>query len=103
MNRSKRYTQAEISAMLAQAEQFAKEGKTQSAIAHALGISVMTFHRWRKMCGLSSASTPPTPEHLARITALQRENTDLRRMVTDLLLERVKLEEKMQQLAPQHD
>ncbi len=102
MARSKRYTDAEISAKLAQAEQLAGEGRSQSAIAHALGISVMTFHRWRKTHGRGAASARAAPEHLARITELERENMHLRKMVTDLLLEKVQLEETVQRLAP-HD
>ena len=70
-----------------------------------LGVSVMTLHRWRKV--------PPAPQtpfvaiHEAgqldrlrgegdRIAELQLENLRLRRLVTDLLLEKVKLEESAQ-------
>jgi putative transposase len=58
----------------------------------------MTLHRWRK------AAPSPQPAHEAgrpdrsrtqrdRIAELQLENSRLRRLVTDLLLEKIKLEE----------
>src|SRR5215468_5775301 len=77
----------------------------QREIAHTLGVSVMTLHRWRKV--------PPEPQtafvatHEAgqpnrlrgagdRIAELQLENLRLRRLVTDLLLEKIRLEEAAQ-------
>jgi hypothetical protein len=46
----------------------------------------MTLHRWRK--------APPEPEPADhRIAKLQVENSRLRRLVTDLLLEKIKVEE----------
>src|SRR5262249_40011579 len=63
--------------------------------------SVMTLHRWRK------APPGPEPAHEGgqpgrtrgagdRIAQLQLENSGLRRLVTDLLLEKIKLEEAVQ-------
>jgi putative transposase len=107
MLRKRKHSQAEIVAKLAQAEGFAKEGRLQVDIARALGVSVMTLHRWRK-----SKSEPPIqspsmaldeasqfeqelgPDE--RIADLQSENSRLRRLVTDLLLEKMKLEEASQ-------
>jgi putative transposase len=104
MAKKKRHSDAEISAKLAQASQLVEEGKTQSEIAGALGVSVMTFHRWRK-AHPHRASTPPrqrqrfepemAPDRLEKIAALQLENSQLRRLVTDLLLEKVRLEETL--------
>src|ERR1700733_8696965 len=48
MAKQRRYTALEIAAKLKEASGLAKEGKPQSDIAKSLGISVMTFHRWRK-------------------------------------------------------
>jgi len=71
-------------------------------IARTLSVSVMTLHRWRK------APPGPRPALVAtheagqpyrmrsggdRIAELQLENSRLRRLVTDLLLEKIKLEE----------
>jgi hypothetical protein len=85
----------------------AAEGRLQSDIARALGVSVMTYHRWR------SGRPAPEPakqverreprprdrlteqERAARIEELQLENSRLRRMVMDLLLEKAKLEDML--------
>ena len=48
MSKKKRHSTSEIEAKLGQAAVLSSEGQTQSEIAKALGISVMTFHRWRK-------------------------------------------------------
>lgn len=96
--------EAEIAAKLAQAGDLATQGKLQSEIARALGVSVMTLHRWRKM-SLAARDAPPSPNalgqlgqatHDGRIAELQLENSRLRRLVTDLLLEKMKLEETFQ-------
>jgi predicted transcriptional regulator len=98
--RKKRHTAEEISVKLHQAEEMASEGKFQDEIAHALGVSVMTYHRWRK-----AQQSPPTVSTLinsgtghsvdARLGDLQLENSRLRRLVTNLLLEKVILEEEL--------
>ena len=70
-------------------------------IARALGVSVMTLYRWRKA---PPGSHPVREADQAdgmrgrgdRIAELQLENSRLRRLVTDLLLEKVKLEEVAQ-------
>jgi putative transposase len=98
--KSRRHSLAEISAKLEQAEALAADGKLQSEIAKALRVSVMTLHRWRKLDHLG-ASAGSEIGHGVRngraradiVTELQMENRQLRRIVTDLLLEKVKLEE----------
>jgi putative transposase len=47
----------------------------------------MTLHRWRQAPDASEGD---------RIAELQLENSQLRRLVTDLLLEKIKLEEAAQ-------
>ena len=103
--KKKRHSRVEIATKLAQATDLATQGKSQREIAHTLGVSVMTLHRWRKV--------PPGPQtafvatHEAgqpdrtrgggdRIAELQLENSRLRRLVTDLLLEKIRLEEAAQ-------
>jgi hypothetical protein len=76
----KKHSRVEIATKLAQANDLATQGKLQSEIARTLGVSVMTLHRWRK--ALASD----------RIAELELENSRLRRLVTDLLLEKVKVE-----------
>ena len=82
----------EIASKLAQANDLAAQGKLQSDIARTLGVSVMTLHRWRK-----EASQPNrAPGGGNRLAELQLENSRLRRLVTDLLLEKIRLEEAAQ-------
>jgi putative transposase len=101
MAKKKRHSRVEIASKLAQANDLATQGKLQSEIARTLGVSVMTLHRWRK------AAPGPQPAHEAgqpdgprsqrdRIAEVQLENSRLRRLVTDLLLEKIKLEEAAQ-------
>ena len=102
MAKKAKHSKAEIAAKLAQAEELATQGRLQSEIARTLGVSVMTLHRWRKKP--PTTQTVPTtngPNQFdqtphARITELQLENSRLRRLVTDLLLEKMKLEEAFQ-------
>jgi transposase len=102
MAERKRHSRAEIASKLAQANELATQGKLQSEIARALGVSVMTLHRWRKATPPGSHSLREAGEAAGmrsrgnRIAQLQLENLRLRRMVTDLLLEKVKLEEAAQ-------
>jgi putative transposase len=91
--KKRKHPKAEIAAKLAQADDLAAQGKLQSEIARALGVSVMTLHRWRKLPSGSNGSgrTDQAPDK--RIAELHLENERLRRLVTDLLLEKIKLEE----------
>jgi putative transposase len=101
MAKKGKHSKTEIAAKLAQAGDLAAQGKLQSEIARTLGVSVMTLHRWRKM-SLARRAAPNGPgqldqmPHASRIAELQLENSRLRRLVTDLLLEKLKLEEAFQ-------
>jgi transposase-like protein len=94
-----RHSSAEIAEKLAQANSLSAEGKNQGDIARALGVSVMTYHRWRKARMQPSSSAEPTlisvapADETEEIRNLRVENSRLRRLVTDLLLEKLKLEE----------
>ena len=101
----KRHTRLEIATKLAQANELATQGKLQSEIARTLGVSVMTLHRWHKAPPRPQPVSVVTPEakepHRTRgaddrIAELQLENSRLRRLVTNLLLEKIKLEEAAQ-------
>ena len=101
MARNKKHSRAEIETKLAQANDLATQGKLQSDIARTLGVSVMTLHRWRKAPpGPKAALVAIHPDRTRgggdRIAELQLENSRLRRLVTDLLLEKIKLEEGAQ-------
>jgi putative transposase len=95
MTQMKRHSRAEIATKLAQANDLATRGKLQSEIARALGISVMTLHRWRKTPS-PGATDPDRTRGGGRIAEVQLENSRLRRLVTDLLLEKIRLEEGTQ-------
>jgi transposase-like protein len=96
MTKKRKHSNAEIVAKLAEAEGLATQGKLQSEIARALGVSVMTLHRWRKLPSQSNGSSQIDQKPQTRIAELQLENSRLRRLVTDLLLEQMKREEVSQ-------
>lgn len=78
----------------------AAEGNIQSEIARSLGVSVMTLHRWRKGAPTPLGDAPAASagaNYEARMVQLQAENTRLRRLVTDLLLETMQLQEAAEQ------
>ena len=96
----KRHSAEEIQAKLRDAHELEQRGQSQAEICKALGISVMTFHRWRK--------DPPEPNSRPgegdgcdaaingtsnEIETLRTENQRLRKIVTDLLLEKAGIEE----------
>jgi transcriptional regulator with XRE-family HTH domain len=105
----KRHASDEISAKLAQANELAAKGKTQREISKALGVSIMTYHRWKKMIKVPepsadsgrrtvdvvprAAAADPSSEEI--IKRLELENAQLRRLVTDMLLEKLKYEEEL--------
>ena len=102
----KRHSKVEIEAKLRQADALAAQGKLHKDIARVLGVSIMTLHRWRKarpqMRGAVASPAQERPsrqaerETAALIEELERENARLRVLVTDLLLEKAKLEEALQ-------
>ena len=101
--KKQRHTLAEITAKLEEADALTAQGKLHGDIAKSLGVSVMTYHRWRKARESSQLAVPSLPggtrtdapptEQTRRIGELQLENSRLRRLVTDLLLEKMNLEE----------
>src|SRR5262249_53909920 len=98
---------------LGEAQALSAAGRTQTEIAKALGISVMTFHRWRRKLPRRPGSHPAAvtpPGHTAassetesgrssRGAELPLENARLRKLVTDLLLETMKVEDEQQRLS----
>jgi putative transposase len=97
----KRHRPDEIMAKLQLAEKMESECSRQADIAEALDISIMTYHRWRKKLPVE---IEPVMEALPRMAplgkdgkgvSLRTENTQLRRMVIDLLLEKIRLEETL--------
>lgn len=104
--RRKRHSPAEIASKLLQSDKMAADGMLQSEIARALNVSVMTYHRWRKAREQSGTLDPDRAmgangkgDRFQGISELHSElhveNSRLRRLVTDLLLEVDRLEEKI--------
>ncbi len=98
----KRHTPSEIADKLAVAEDMAAQGHLHGDIAKSLGISLMTYHRWREARLAYPASKPAIGAAPAvnlaereRVSELRLENMRLRRLVADLLLEKIKLEERL--------
>ena len=113
MAKKKRHSRTEIAAKLDEADALAANGTPQGEIARVLGISVMTYHRWRNARSHSPQSKAASaseanqkvpvadqsePQRRARIAELERENTQLRKLVTDLLLEKMRLEDDAERL-----
>ena len=105
----KRHASEEIAAKLAHADELAAKGKTQREISKALGVSIMTYHRWRKTLNIGPGSAEDTEPGTSAgrletsdprdvdetIKQLEQENVRLRRLVTDMLLEKLKLEDEI--------
>jgi transposase len=104
----KRHASGEITAKLAQANELAAKGKTQREISKALGVSIMTYHRWKKVGGDAGSAenagrvnpglrseTSGAVDSVDMIKRLELENSRLRRLVTDMLLDKLKLEEEL--------
>ena len=106
----KRHSPDEVAAKLRQADAWSAQGKLHGDIAKGLGVSLMTYHRWRKARPEPDAPAPPPAkrkpprappaapaDEAAYIAELRLENSRLRRLVTDLLLEKMQLEEVLQE------
>jgi putative transposase len=101
----KKHSRQEILLKLAEAAELARAGRSQVEVCGALGISVMTFHRWRKTAKAKPEAPAIVPEQLSGaeplnvaemarlVEELTNENRRLRKIVTDLLLEKIRLEE----------
>jgi putative transposase len=100
----KKHSPEEILAKLRHAQELVERGLSQAEICSALGVSVMTFHRWRKFpprqneirASREPASSIDYADHgneLKRLRDLQLENQQLRKLVTDLMLEKLHLQE----------
>lgn len=105
----RRHASEEITAKLVQANELAAKGKTQREISKALGVSIMTYHRWKKLMNVVGGggarlghSIPESQSENAfpaetddRLKQLEIENARLRRLVTDMLLEKLKREDEL--------
>jgi transposase-like protein len=93
----KRHSREEVATKLSRADELFQRGKTQAEIARILGVSAMTYHRWRKARadrGENGTRVDRVPSlAISAAEELREENGRLRQLVTDLSLEKLKLQE----------
>ena len=83
----KRYKPEEIVTLPRQAEVLHGQGMTMSDAIRQLGVSEVSFYRWRKEYGGMSG------DQLRRLKDREKENERLRRAVSDLTLDKQILKE----------
>src|SRR5438309_3324795 len=83
----KSYKPEEIVAKLRQVDVLTSQGKNVAEAVRSIGISEVTYYRWRQeFGGLKS-------DQVKRLKELETENTRLRRAVSDLTLDKLILQE----------
>ena len=87
MGRKKAHGPEEIVAKLRQAEVLVGQGKTVADAVRAIGVTEPTYYRWRTEFGGLKL------DQVKRLKELERENSRLRKAVSDLTLEKVILKE----------
>jgi transposase-like protein len=80
----------EIIAKLREAEVLLGQGKKVPEVVKAIGVSEVTYYRWRQEYGGVSVS------QARRLKELERENARLRKAVADLTLDKQILKEAAQ-------
>ena len=84
---SKRYRPEDILFKLREADILISQGKTVAETIRVLGISDVTYYRWRKEYG------GMTTTQVKRLKELEKENQRLRKAVSDLTLDKLILQE----------
>jgi putative transposase len=77
----RRHTPEQVVRKLREADRMLAEGKTIPEVAKALEVSENTFHRWRAQYGGMKGND------VKRLKGLERENTQLKRIVANKELE----------------
>jgi len=83
----KRFTPEEIIGKLRHADVLLGQGKKLAEVVKALGVSDVTYYRWRQEFG------GMTTAQAKRLKELERENGQLRKAVADLTLDKMILQE----------
>ena len=83
----KRHTPEQIIGLLRQAEADLGSGQSLAQVCQKLAISEATFHRWRNQYGGMKA------DEMRRLKELEAENTRLKKLVAELLLDNQMLKE----------
>jgi putative transposase len=78
----KRYKPEEIVGLLRQADVLHSQGMSMADAIRQIGVSEVTFYRWRKEYGGLNG------DQLRRLKELEKENERLRRAVSDLTLDK---------------
>ena len=83
----KRHKPEEIVAKLRQVDVLAAQGQTVADAVRAIGVTEVTYYRWRQEFGGLKA------DQVKRLKALETENARLRRAVAELTLDKLILKE----------
>ena len=83
----KRHTAEEIVAKLRQVDVLMAQGKPVSDAVRAIGVTEVTYYRWRNEYGGLKG------DQVKRLKELESENTRLRRAISDLTLDKLILQE----------
>jgi putative transposase len=83
----KRYRPEEILSKLREADILISQGNTVAETIRVLGISDVSYYRWRKEYGGMTTS------QVKRLKELEKENQRLRKAVSDLTLDKLILQE----------
>ncbi len=83
----RRYSAEEIVAKLRQVDVLTSQGRTVADAIRAIGVSEVTYYRWRQEYGGLKG------DQVKRLRELEAENQRLRRAVSDLTLEKLILKE----------
>jgi putative transposase len=83
----RRHTPEQIVRGLREADRLLAEGMELPEVCKALEVSEATYHRWRAQYGGMKA------DDVKRLKELERENTQLKRLVADKELENLALRE----------
>src|SRR3712207_6296848 len=86
----------EIVAKLREADVLLGQGKKVAEVVKALGVSEVTYYRWRQEYGGMSVS------QARRLKELEKENARLRKAVADLTLDKLILDRKSTRLNSSH-
>ncbi len=78
-----RYTEEQIAFALQQAE----HGTPVSEVCRKLGVTEQSFYRWKKKYG------GMLPSDMKKLKQLEEENTKLKKLVADLSLDKVMLQD----------
>lgn len=90
----KRYSDEDVINLLRQIELNLSSGSDVQTACRSAGVSDATYYKWRKRYGGMGKS------QLSELKALEKENMRLKRIVTDLELDKIILKESLDFLKP---